>query len=32
MLLFLLKMIKFISDRPGVLQKTDTGDGKPTYF
>ena len=20
------------SDRPGVLEKTDSGDGKPTYF
>ena len=20
------------SDRPGVLEKTDPGDGKPTYF
>ena len=22
----------FFSDRPGVLEKTDPGDGKPTYF
>ena len=23
---------KKFSDRPGVLEKTDPGDGKPTYF
>ena len=23
---------KIFSDRPGVLEKTDPGDGKPTYF
>ena len=23
---------KFFSDRPGVLEKTDPGDGTPTYF
>ena len=23
---------KFFSDRMGVLEKTDLGDGKPTYF
>ena len=22
----------FFSDRPGVLEKTDPGDGNPTYF
>ena len=23
---------KFFPDRTGVLEKTDLGDGKPTYF
>ena len=22
----------FFPDRPGVLEKTDSGDGRPTYF
>ena len=33
MYLFHLKMIKKkISDRPGLLEKTDPGDSKPTCF
>ena len=29
---FILKCWKKCSNRPGVLEKTDSGNGKPTYF
>ena len=27
-----IRINAIFSDRPGVLEKTDRGDGKPTYF